>query len=697
VARPPDPSDAAPSETTEPSPDAGRAESRLAPDRLAGALFVLALAVFLASRLVGLSSFPIYFFGDEAVQSVRAEELVQHHFRDPESGQVLPTYFRNGLAYNIGLSVYAQVLPYLVAGHRVAVTRGVGVAFGLLAAAGVGWMLRNVFGLRSWWLGPLVLGATPTWFLHSRTAFELVLGVAFYVWFLYFYLRYRQGSRTALFAAVVAAALAFYSYNTIQPVIASTAILLCLSDLPYHLRQRRWILPAAALALLCAMPYARYLAAHPGETHRRLEEVGSVWVRPDLSTSAKLAEFGKHYAVASSAAYWYRSEPNQDLIRHRMKGWGHIFWPTLPFAAAGLAICLWRVRRPEPRAILLALVAAPVGAAVADVLVTRAMAVVVPVAVLTAIGLDAGLRVLARALPGRVLALAAFAALASVQALMARDALLFGPTWYDDYGLYGMQWGEKEVFGEIRQRLSAAPGLSVVVSPNWANGADDLARFFLGEKAVRLESMAMLSNDPETAQPDALYVMPEEEYRELLSDRKLSVTVEKTVPYPNGSPGFRFARVAPAPDWRDLLAAEREARHRLVGEEVLVGGETWQVARSAFDIGRLANLFDGDPETLARTSEANPAVFEITFPEPRPIRSVSVTTEPGRIVLKTARVAADGARDEMSVSRTVPISDPTVEVAFSGSVATRQLRIEVENVDKHEPTHMHVREIRIRP
>ncbi len=666
-------------------------------DRLAVALFVLALVLFLVSRLAGLSEFPIYFFGDEAVQSVQAERLVRHHFHDAENGQLLPTYFRNGMAYNIGLSVYAQVLPYLIFGHRLLVTRGVGVAFALLAAAGLGLILRDVFRLRSWWLGPLVLGITPTFFLHSRTAFELVLGVAFYVWALFFYLRYRQGSRGALFAAVVSAALCFYSYNTIQPVVAVTAILLAVSDARYHVRRWRTVLLAVPLALACAIPYARFLSARPGEVRRRLEEVNSTWVRTDMTPRAKLEEFGKRYLVAISPSYWYRPEPDRDIVRHRMKGWGHIWWPTLPFAAAGLAMCLWRVGRPEHRAVLVALVAAPVGAAVADVLVTRAMTVVVPVALLTALGMDAALRAAARVAPARLLALSAFAALGAVQLCMLRDALVHGPTWYDNYGLYGMQWGQKEVFGEIRARLRADPRLPVVVSPVWANGADDLAQFFLGEKAVRLDSMVRLDNDPAFANPDTLYVMPDNEYRLLAADRKLAVTVEKTIAYPNGTPGFVFARARPAPNWRELLEEEREARHRLEESDAAVGGDEWHVAHSAFDNGSVAQLFDRDPATLVRTREANPAVFEITFPEPRPVRGASVTTETGTIALTLVRTARDGSTDRLYRSWSGLPPNPTVSLEFPAAVSARRLRIEVENLDKREPTHLHVREIRIEP
>ena len=671
--------------------------ARRAADRWGTALFVLSLLVFLASRLVGLSDFPIYFFGDEAVQSVQAENLLQNHGKDPENHQLLPTYFRNGTAFNIGASVYAQIPGYLLFGHTIATTRAVGVLFGLLAAAAVGLILRDAFGLRFWWTGVLLLGITPAWFLHSRTAFEVVLGVACYAWFLYFYLRYRRGNGPALLAAVVAAALAFYAYNAIQPVVAATALLLLLADAPYHARRWRWVLLALAVAALGAVPYARYLAVRPGETARRLQEINSTWVRRDLTTRQKLEAFGDRYRIAISPAYWYARESERDVLRHRMKGWGHVWWPTLPFAAVGLALCAWRIREPGPRAVLVALAAAPLGAAVASVLVTRGMAVVVPAALLTGVGLDAALRGLARLVPGRAVAVAAFAVLAGAQAAMTADALRHGARWYDDYGLYGMQWGAKQVFGELVLRHRAAPARPIVLSPVWANGADDLAQFFVGRGTVRFAGMSAVAADPASALPDALYVFPEDEYRLIAEDPKLRIDIEKTIDDPGGHPAFRFASIAPAPNWRELLAAEVEQRHRLATEEVPVRGETWTVAHSILDMGPLSNLFDGEPSTLVRTKEVDPAVFEFTFSKPRPVRAVSVTTETGTIALTLTRTSPDGSKDERSRTWQGLPPDPTVSLEFADSRPAKKLRLVVENVDKKEPTHLHIREIRVEP
>src|SRR5690349_9952238 len=84
--------------------DVDALKSRLQSRDLAAWLFGLAIAVYLLTRLIGLTQFPIYFFTDEAIQSMSMVDLIDHGFRDL-SNVWLPTYFRNGDYYNLSLSV----------------------------------------------------------------------------------------------------------------------------------------------------------------------------------------------------------------------------------------------------------------------------------------------------------------------------------------------------------------------------------------------------------------------------------------------------------------------------------------------------------------------------------------------------------------------------------------------------------------
>jgi len=113
-------------------------------------LFVLSLLVYLLTRLIALPDFPIYFFTDEAVQTVLAADLIRDGLHGWE-GDFLPTYFKNGSYYNLSLSVYLQVVPYLLFGKSVFVTRAVSVFTSLLAAFSVGMILRDFLKIPYWW------------------------------------------------------------------------------------------------------------------------------------------------------------------------------------------------------------------------------------------------------------------------------------------------------------------------------------------------------------------------------------------------------------------------------------------------------------------------------------------------------------------------------------------------------------------
>ncbi|KUK70414.1 MAG: putative membrane protein [Anaerolineae bacterium 49_20] len=75
--------------------------------------FALGLVLYLGTRLIQLDKFPIYFFTDEAVQTMSAVDLLARGLRDV-SGRLLPVYFENGGQYNLSLSVYLQLIPALL-------------------------------------------------------------------------------------------------------------------------------------------------------------------------------------------------------------------------------------------------------------------------------------------------------------------------------------------------------------------------------------------------------------------------------------------------------------------------------------------------------------------------------------------------------------------------------------------------------
>ena len=278
--------------------------------RLAVWLFLLGIAVYLLTRLIGLTDFPIYFFTDEAIQTQQAADLIARGFRDGH-GTFLPTYFENGGQFNLSLSVYAQVIPTLIFGKQVAITRSTAVLLTLVAAVSLGFTLKEAFKSRVWWLGPLLLAAVPAWFLHSRTAFETTLMASLYAAFLYFYLRYRSDHPKALYPALITGALAFYSYSPGQVIVVVTGLMLLVADARYHWQHRKNALKGLALLAVLALPYLRFTLTQGGAQLQHLSLLNSYWVKP-LPWWEKLGMYCVRYLKGLNPFYWFW--PNPSLI-----------------------------------------------------------------------------------------------------------------------------------------------------------------------------------------------------------------------------------------------------------------------------------------------------------------------------------------------------------------------------------------------
>jgi 4-amino-4-deoxy-L-arabinose transferase-like glycosyltransferase len=688
-------------------PSAGWFNRLRAGDRalLASLLMGAALLAYLAVRLIGLSGFPIYFFTDEAVQTILATDLLRDGLRG-YSGELLPTYFPNGSQYNLSLSVYLQALPTLMFDRSVFVTRLTPVLISLLAAWAVGAMLRDVFRVRFAWVGVLLLSVTPAWFLHSRTAFETSLAVSFYAAFLYGYLRYRQDNPRYLYAAVLFGGLCFYSYSPAQVVMAVTALLLLLSDLGYHRKQGRVIGRAVLLALGLALPYLRFQLLHPGESMQHLQTLQSYWVQ-NLPLTEKLARYGELYLKGLSPAYWYLA--NQDLARHIVKGYGHLLRPALPLLVVGLGLALRQVKSSPHRTLLIALLAAPTGAALVGLGITRLLFLVVPAAVLTALGLAALLDRLDRWLAARLpaperahfgLTLLVFALLLGGNLYLLRDALVNGPLWYRDYGLGGMQWGAHQLFPELARYRQAHPEAKLLVSPSWANGTDVVARFFDGDPLpYRLGSIEGYLARYEPIDPDQVFVMIPEELEQVRSSGKFAdIQVEQAIDAPDGGLAFAFVRLRYVDNIQTVFLTEQAQRTELVdAQAVLPDGTPIRVRHSHIDMGQIQDIVDGNPQSVIRTREANPLRLVFDLPTARPLTGVRVRVGgmPTRVTLRLT--VADGAVSTLSQEVDETPNPRFVSFSLEEELAVTQVEVEILSIRDGEPAHVHAWEVELQP
>ncbi len=665
-------------------------------------LFVGALLFYLITRLYALDRFPIYFFGDEAVQVNFAQRLIASHFRDAK-GALFPMYVEAaGLRWTPLLSMYVHALTLTLFGKSIFIARATSAVVSSLAAVSVALIMRNIFKARYWWVAALLLTVTPAWFLHSRTAFETVMTTAFYSCFLLCYLLYRTRSPRYIYAAIVFGAATFYSYSNAQLIIAAAAALLFISDFRYHLRQWRTLLPGIVLLAVLAWPLYIFRQSRPDAIAEHLRAIDTYWLH-SIPLQEKISLYLQKYTYGLSPAYWFL--PNDhDLARHRMAGIAHLPTLALPLLVIGVLVCLRNFRSSPHRAVIIAALATPVGAALLDIGIPRVLAFVVPATLLTAIGLEWLLSLLKKRLPQTLLALALFLVLGWSSFALLRTTLTKGPLWFSDYGLYGMQYGAKQIFEEaIPKYLKSDPATIVDVSSTWANGADTFLSFFYNReelKRVRMAGIEQYLFEKLPLSLNELFVMTASEYQKAASSPKFkTVRVDQVIPYPDGTPGFYLARVAYADNVDALFAAEKEARRQLVVDHVEIDGQSVEIHYSQTDMGLPKYMFDGDTFTLMRGLEANPFIIDLYFPQPRTISGLDGNFGLMDIAV-TAKLYSDPAQSPIVYQggRKNDNDRALIHLTFDqGSQQVSWLHLEIKNPSTGESANIHIMELKLLP
>ncbi len=663
---------------------------------LASVLLLVAI-----TRLYGIEDFPIYFFCDEAEQANLAEDLVANGLRD-EEGNLAPAYFRNVRVFNLGLSVWIHALPITVFGKSIFVVRSTSVAVGLAGTAALMLALKWFFQVRLWWAGGLVLGVLPAWFLHSRTAFETVMMTSFYALFILFYLLYRMVSPWWASAAIVTGAATFYSYSNGQGVMFITCLLLAVTDWRYHwqvlTRQRKAAIVAVAVLIFVAAPYVRFrFFIHPEMMELHLADLNSYWTE-NIPWHDKLEQFVGIYLHGLSPTYWFL-EDTRELVRHRMLGYAYFPMYLAPAIFLGFALSLWKApRSPAHRLLLIAALAAPFSASLVGLRITRVLAMVVPVTLAAVVGLDRLRAWLARIAPEKVIVPVIGLGLSTGALLMTRDALANGPCWFDDYGMHGMQWGAKELFSEIRSRLEESPDSRFVISHSWANNTNAFGEFFLEPAERRRIDWGVIGDV--LREPNALvgaktrFVLTPDEFEQAKASPKLRIDPDwSIIRDPSDRPAFYIVTLHYTGNADALFRAEREFRHQRVEDEVSIMGEEVRVLHPRLDMGVIADAFDGDTKTLARTLDANPCELTLIFPGPRAVAGVRLHLWSEEYLIRLRTVGEDGNSVQVAAKGSASEALEPLEVSFDVAVpGVVELRIIIA---KRGDVHIHLREIEI--
>ena len=660
---------------------------------IAHILFWLGMAFYLLTRLIALDKFPIYFFSDEAIQTMSAFDLINNGFRDVQ-GKLFPVYFQNGQQFNLSLSVWLQVLIAWLP-RSVWLTRALPAMISLVFPLSVSLWARDYLISKHWWLVPLLISALPAWFLHSRTAFETSLGVSFYSLFLCFYLKYRLQKRRFLPLALLFGACAFYSYAPLQLVVVATGLVLLIVDWRYHFHDKKRLLFGLVTLLLLALPYILFQLNHQQALSNHLHLLRSYWLN-NIPLLNKFGIFLKKCLQGLNPLYWFF--PNQtDLIRHQMKGLGHLPWFFFPFFLMGAWQCLKKWKEPAYRLVLIALLVGPLGAAIADIAITRVLVMLVPLSLLIFIGLSQTIewligRIPLKTLPSYLSALA----IASFSIWMGWYAITKGPLWYSEYGLYGMQWGGQQLSEKIVAFKQEFPQTKLQLSPSWANNTDIIMRYFLGDP-LPLEIGSIIEYDLyyTDIEPNQVFIITPDEYTWLVHNPKFDqIEVMDSLEWPDGRKGFTFLRLAYSSEAKQIFEVEYQQRQKPEISELDLLGQRATLTYSRLDLGTIAHIFDGNNATPMRTFEANPMEIIMEFPQPTELQKVTAMVGSPATRLSVTITLAE-SKQKLAFNETLSSSDQVrpISVNFGSIYQISNLTVSIESINEPEPTHVHLWEL----
>lgn len=657
----------------------------------------LALLVYLILRLAGLPDFPTVFSAREALPTVLAADLLRDGLRSA-GGELLPAFIKSGEHY-FGAAVYFQIFPYLLFGESIWAARGASILATLLAALLLMSILRDGFKSPHWWSGVLLLSAVPAWFYFSRLAFEVPLAVACYAASLWGYLRYRLGEERFLYLAVALGFLAFYTYPAAWPALALSAILLLGLDWKHHRLHSTAVLRALGLAVLLALPLARFNLANPAAYTTLLQLDNPDYAA--LPAAERAVRYAASYLVGFNPLFWFFAHDRAPFSQ-AMPGYSPFHWTMLPLVLGGLWQALRRFKEPAARLALVSLLAAPAAPALTGLTVENGLFLVIPLAILAAIGLSALLQRLEKwkPLPGALYGSLAFFVLAAANLFLLNDALQNIPRRVQSYGYDGQPYRAHQVFSLIRAYNEKHPGSLVYLSPNWASQPEVLLRFFLPDLSnISLGTPEQLMDavDPEIER--SVFLMTAGELQLARESGKFKEpTLLESIPYPDGRPAYYLAALHYRDEINQILQREKEGRQQLLETQVFWNGEPLRARHSALDMGAIENIFDSNPETLIRTAGANPLVLELEFAAEKRLDGLQARlgAEPVQLTVRL-QVAGDHPPVEY-LQKAGEVEDyKEVLIPFETQHTVRVLRLEVLDILAPDPSHVHLWEVKLLP
>lgn len=642
-----------------------------------------------------LTTFPAYFFCDEAVLGVEAHAILTTGA--DRFGVKLPFFFKSFGAYENSLNIYFQIPSIVLFGLNELAIRLTTACISLIGVLAVYLLMRHVFDRETAWLTFPIFALSPLWFLHSRTGFQGVLATSFFLAFVFFYiLSYRRHAAFVL-PAVLCGAITFYLYTSARGWVIIALLLLSVVNILEHLRYWKRTLLAIALLLLLLAPYIHFHLTHPEMAMSRFSDLNNSEMSGEHNVSKRVASFVKNYALGFNPFSWYTWNGTQKITqggeRHFIPQLPALFVGTFPFAFLGFCLVIARIRAFEYRTLIAVLLAAPFPSALLTLNTHRAMPVGAIMLIFSLIGAGGCFHALRQRTWARRTLKGMMAVGVGIYALWFQyHVYRVVPDLYKDYGFYGLQMGAPEVFHWIRQQSDSYE--KIYVAYDLFNAGEIYIPFYLQGDAARKTSIFNADEIYKSQFPlgdNAVYIVPAS-FIQKLQDSNIPIKrqVVNTIPDLKGKPLIEILQLQREPAFDDWLRAEHDKRGVLLKTTVNVGQISLPIEYPMLDIGRPQEMFDGKQETLTRTAEINPARVIAHLPNVN-IKRVAVTVSHCNRADVTVKTRANDAEQDWGTQSwgggQVGILTFTQAEAIPG-VTTLEILVHVD-ADEYGFVHIH--------
>lgn len=284
-------------------------------------LLVLVTLFFLFTRFYKISEIPASVYWDEASIGYNAYSLVQTG--KDEWGEFFPLHFRAFGEFKLPVYIYATAISVKLFGLNAFAVRLPAVLFSL------GVMILTYFLAKKLWaneavglLSSFFVSVSPWFFIFSRTGYEVMAGLMFFILGVYLFLHIKERN-FFLPLSVLSLILSMYSYNSFRIIVPLTLIILAAfyyDTLVYHSKTKLLLVISVVLVLLSLIPIIR-LVKNGGAV--RLQTVGILSTNKSELPIKLIQNYLSHFSPD------FLILGGDKNLRSQQAGFGQLYLPEL--------------------------------------------------------------------------------------------------------------------------------------------------------------------------------------------------------------------------------------------------------------------------------------------------------------------------------------------------------------------------------